>query len=314
MAALPYMQLYVAEYLVDTLHLKALQHGAYMLLLMHYWQRGKGLPNDDKRLAIIARMTPKEWKKNRESLAEFFEVTDEGWKHLRVERDLAEVSEKSGNARKAVAAREDKKAKARSTNDERTINHTEQNRTDTEQKKEAPLVFDGSMVAQAVLQSCSLSGASLARTISDVARSEISNGREGLAVMEQMMTAWDEWSAARGSGKLAVTPGAEKFFGEGLWKDKAEWPWRKDASDQQNRTTRVSPAVERHSESRANIRSGFDALRGGRPRNADGADDSAIPQPDAPPGHASDVRGVVGGDGSGVRDGGFPGRTIEGNT
>lgn len=44
MAALPYMQLYLAEY-------KPIQHGAYMLLLMNYWQRRKPLRNSTERLA-----------------------------------------------------------------------------------------------------------------------------------------------------------------------------------------------------------------------------------------------------------------------
>ena len=38
MAALPYMQFYVADYLADTTHLTAEEHGAYMLLLFSYWQ------------------------------------------------------------------------------------------------------------------------------------------------------------------------------------------------------------------------------------------------------------------------------------
>jgi uncharacterized protein YdaU (DUF1376 family) len=41
------MQLFVAEYLADTMHLNAIQHGGYLLLLMNYWQRGKALPNND---------------------------------------------------------------------------------------------------------------------------------------------------------------------------------------------------------------------------------------------------------------------------
>ena len=93
-----WMPFYVADYLADTRHLGALEHGAYLLLLMHYWQTG-GLPDDDGRLARIACTTPSEWRKIRSALADFFEP---GWKHGRVERELLK-SREIGDKRRAAA-------------------------------------------------------------------------------------------------------------------------------------------------------------------------------------------------------------------
>ena len=79
------MPFYVADYLADTAHLSTIEHGAYVLLLMAYW-RGGGLPSDERMLQRITRMTAREWARSRDVLAAFF---DDGWKHKRVESELA---------------------------------------------------------------------------------------------------------------------------------------------------------------------------------------------------------------------------------
>ncbi|HIA8012387.1 TPA: YdaU family protein, partial [Escherichia coli] len=92
MAALPYMQLYIADYLADTMHLSAEEHGAYLLLMFNYWQTGKPIPKN--RLAKIARLTNERWADVEPSLQEFFCDNGEEWVHLRIEEDLASVREK----------------------------------------------------------------------------------------------------------------------------------------------------------------------------------------------------------------------------
>ena len=86
----PWMPLYVADYLADTAHLNAAQSGAYLHLIMHYWQKGS-LPRDDAQLAAIARMSPSEWKRARSIVAAFFQ---DGWTHRRIDRELAEADDK----------------------------------------------------------------------------------------------------------------------------------------------------------------------------------------------------------------------------
>jgi uncharacterized protein YdaU (DUF1376 family) len=104
MAALPYMQLYIADYLADTSHLTTLQHGAYLLLIFNYWQRGKPLSSTSERLASVARMSNEEWKIIEPVLAEFFKVTDSEWIHHRIESDLLDVLSKSTKASAAGKA------------------------------------------------------------------------------------------------------------------------------------------------------------------------------------------------------------------
>jgi len=88
--SLPRMSLHVGDYLKDTTHLDATMHGAYLLLIMHYWAKGS-LPDDDVQLAMIARMSLTRWRKARPILQAFFY---DGWRHKRVERESAEAIER----------------------------------------------------------------------------------------------------------------------------------------------------------------------------------------------------------------------------
>jgi uncharacterized protein YdaU (DUF1376 family) len=128
MAALPYMPLFVADYMADAAHLTTLQHGAYLLMLMNYWQRGKPLPNDDLQLSRIARLGKREWNANRDVLRAFFYEQDNMLVHSRVDSELAKVHAKSLKCKKAGQASVQRRLNGRSTDAEQTLNHTD---TDT---------------------------------------------------------------------------------------------------------------------------------------------------------------------------------------
>jgi len=109
MAALPYIQIVIPDYLSATEHLNAEQHGAYLKLIFSYWQTGKQLIDDDQRLANIARMSLEQWRINRKTLEEFFIISDGYWFHERIEKDLDEVVEKCRKA--AIAGKESARKK-----------------------------------------------------------------------------------------------------------------------------------------------------------------------------------------------------------
>lgn len=81
----PWMPFYIAEYLGDTGHLNTTQHGAYFLLIIHYW-RMRGLPEDDRQLANITKLPLRIWLDIKPVIRDFFV---EGWKHKRIEKELA---------------------------------------------------------------------------------------------------------------------------------------------------------------------------------------------------------------------------------
>lgn len=104
MAALPYWQVYPADLLADTMHLDAQEFGAYTLLLLNYWQTGKPLPNDDKRLARIARCDAEQWGNIRSTVVQFFDEQNGVLVQTRIEDDLAAVRKKADDKIKAGKA------------------------------------------------------------------------------------------------------------------------------------------------------------------------------------------------------------------
>jgi uncharacterized protein YdaU (DUF1376 family) len=93
----PWMPLYVGDYLGDTGHLTTVQHGAYLLLMMHYWRKGE-LPDDDRQLCKIAKLPLKTWCEYRPTLQDFFH---DGWKHKRIDAELERMMRVS--AKRAIA-------------------------------------------------------------------------------------------------------------------------------------------------------------------------------------------------------------------
>lgn len=102
----PWMPLYVADYLADTAHLRAAESGAYLHLIMHYWQHGS-LPNDDRLLATIARMATEEWQQCRNIVSALFQPE---WRHKRIDKELAEA--KKRYERRAAAGHKSAEARA----------------------------------------------------------------------------------------------------------------------------------------------------------------------------------------------------------
>lgn len=93
------MPLYIADYLRKTTHLGALESGAYLHLIMDYWQND-GLPDDDKKLARIAKMTDREWKAAKPTLQAFFH---DGWKHEKIDEEITKAADIS-TKRSAIAS------------------------------------------------------------------------------------------------------------------------------------------------------------------------------------------------------------------
>jgi len=99
-----YIPFHPGDYLTDTAHLCAAEHGAYLLLILNYWQRGEPLQADERKLRGIARMTSAEWQEARDNVLEFFTERDGLLHHKRIDEELQRAREKSDKARESGKA------------------------------------------------------------------------------------------------------------------------------------------------------------------------------------------------------------------
>jgi uncharacterized protein YdaU (DUF1376 family) len=94
-----YMPFYLSDYLSDTMHLSTLENGAYLLLIIAYWQTGGALPDNDEYLAVVTRLSKKRFQKIKQTLKNFFQIKDSFWFHNRIEKELEKFREKSYKSR-----------------------------------------------------------------------------------------------------------------------------------------------------------------------------------------------------------------------
>lgn len=103
MSELPFMQLYVSDYLGDTRALSCEQHGAYLLLLMTMWNARGTLPDDDKVLARIVSLSVKKWRSIRPALMPYFDIVDGNLTNKRVTEGLRKSARQSESRASAGA-------------------------------------------------------------------------------------------------------------------------------------------------------------------------------------------------------------------
>lgn len=91
-----WMPVYIGDYLRDTVELTDKEHGAYFLLMLHYWQKKGDISNEIDRLARVARTDEKTC---RFILGSFFKTRDGKYVHKRIDEEL----EKAENRREKAS-------------------------------------------------------------------------------------------------------------------------------------------------------------------------------------------------------------------
>jgi uncharacterized protein YdaU (DUF1376 family) len=113
MTAKPWFKFCIADFRADMLLLTPAQRGAYISLVMYYWEH-EGLPDDEQKLPRIAGMSPRDWRRNRSALVFLFSPS---WTHLRMSRLLTEWLEKSNKRKEAAVQMHSKRTAGAHAND-----------------------------------------------------------------------------------------------------------------------------------------------------------------------------------------------------
>lgn len=124
-----YFPFHIGDYASDTAHLEPMEDLAYRRMLDLYYRRESALHADPAEVARLIRLRNC-LEEVKAVLGEFFELSDDGWRHVRCDEEIKHMQKKQSKARESAAASvHARKAKAddqprseRSTNVQRTLN------------------------------------------------------------------------------------------------------------------------------------------------------------------------------------------------
>jgi len=218
-----------------SMSVQSMSDGAYRgyhQLLMSQWESEDGkLPIDEKMLARLSGLG-KRWPQFRDEIMEHFTVDNNRCFNDRQMREwlkAMEVSERkgrkhpeSGQSVDGVCTESDMSV-ARVRTHARVIVPVDVSVINQES-------ISPDEVSRAVLCELCLSGDKLQRNLYEVTRAEMAKGRDAPELRDAMIIAWREYEKAKLRGELDCPRGAEKFFGEGLWRDPRLWQKKKQAN------------------------------------------------------------------------------------
>jgi len=120
-----------------------------------------------------------------------------------------------------------------------------QNKTIRDKQKSTPSSSSSSspsdippeMVARGISDLCGLQWPEVFRILMDSCKREMGLGVAAEIVRDTMSASWQKFQASK--PKLEYAWGAEKFFGEGYWKNERTWPWKEGHQPEPPKPTRI---------------------------------------------------------------------------
>jgi hypothetical protein len=208
------------------------QHGRVMASVPGFAHRAR-ISVDQARKAIECFLSPDPDSRTPDHEGRRIVVIDGGWRLLNYAKYRALKDEESERARNAERQSRFRAKQTVTVTEERysnapTVTVTESNpiaeAEAEEEKNTSGEPISPEMVASAVLDDLGLSGRELRFVLENICRNAIAAGTSADELRASLVTAWREYDQAKPN--LKYFSGAQKFFGEGLWRNKAGWPWK----------------------------------------------------------------------------------------
>lgn len=109
-----FFKLYIGDYQRDTAHLSMAEHGAFLLMLQHYYATEKPLPTGRALYRILRAETDEERAAIDSVANQFWTLTDDGLMNARADEEITKSREQAETNRRIARAREDKRTAERS--------------------------------------------------------------------------------------------------------------------------------------------------------------------------------------------------------
>lgn len=201
-----WMPLFVGDYLGDTGHLTQGQHGAYLLFLMHYWQRGP-LPSDRDECYCIAHAMDEQSRCNADKvLKQFFVMADGFYRNGRIDAEREKAKTSYERRLSAANSRWKKETKGPTDESKASALHMQSysNPSDSDSNDLEALVLEISKLHPKIADPWHLS-----REYAGVILDAIAiHGDQVLEGTKRFRASFERWPKE----KLKFAPGVERFF------------------------------------------------------------------------------------------------------
>lgn len=115
-----WMPLDVGDYLADTMDLDAVEHGCYLLLIMHYWRNRGPIHVDRSVFFRITKCDNRNAKNLYDRVSKYFRIENNVWHHKRIDEELSKATgNKDKKQNQTQAARDALAAKRASVTDQK---------------------------------------------------------------------------------------------------------------------------------------------------------------------------------------------------